>query len=214
MRELITCIFLATMIGCNSNLAKEQTDTNASNTISGQADKVDSLELTDNSGGLPYPVVLSESKINDIDLPFPLKDMTYDLKSLFYDCSITKEIGKQDGPDFPLYSIKCADNEIGFFAMHDTDTLTLNNIYIKDSIIQDQYAIRVGDDFSKIKDKRGTGKIGFDPYHFHMYYYFENSKISYELTGELKGFDADNAVDIVIEEKDISDWKIEYIIWR
>ncbi len=98
--------------------------------------------------------------------------------------------------------------------MHDTDTLILNNIYIKNSIIQDQYALKVGDDFSKIKDNRGKGEIGFDPYHFHMYYYFENSKISYELTGELRAFDADDVADIVIEEKDISDWKVEYIIWR
>ena len=214
MRTLIICFFLAILIGCNSNTTNKKDNSNASVNNSKLVEKIDSLDMTGVSGELLNTVVLSENKINDIDLPFPLKDMTKNLESLFHECSIKKEIGKQDGPDFPLYSIKCADKEIGFFAMHDMDTLVLNNIYIKDSIIQDQYALKVGDDFSKIIVNRGKGRIGFDPYHFHMYYYFENSKISYELTGELRTFDADDVADIVIEEKDISDWKIEYIIWR
>lgn len=214
MKTLIICTAFAILIGCNSNSVKEQVNSNTSDTISELVVETDSLELTNDSSEFLNTVVLSESKINEIDLPFPSKDMTKDLEFLFRDCSIKKEVGKQDGPDFPLYSINCADKEIVFFAMDDTDTLTLNNIYIKDSIIKDQYGLKVGDDFLKIKDNRGKGEIVFDPYHFHMYYYFENSKVSYELTGELRTFDVDDFSDIVIEEEDISDWKIEYIIWK
>lgn len=214
MRILIICLSLAINIGCNLEPVGEQDSSNAPVTSCQKVVKMDSVESTNDAGELLNPIVLSERKINDIDLPFPLKDMTEELEFLFRDCSINKEIGKQDGPDFPLYSIRCEDKEIGFFAMHDTDTLTLNQIYIKDSIIKDQYGLKVGDDFSKIKENRGQGRIGFDPYHFHMYYYVGNSKISYELTGELRGFDADSIADIVIDEKDIANWKIEYIIWR
>ncbi|MCP4180143.1 MAG: hypothetical protein GY756_20455 [bacterium] len=116
MRTLIISISVVILIGCKSNSANERDSSNTSDSISELVVKIDSLELTDAAGELLNSVVLSESKINDIDLPFPLKDMTKDLESLFHDCSIKKEVGKQDGPDFPLYSIKCGNKEIGFFA--------------------------------------------------------------------------------------------------
>lgn len=159
-------------------------------------------------------VVLFESKINEIQLPFPKKDMVSDLQSLFGQYKILKEIGQQDGPDFPLYSIKHENADIVFFGMNDMDTLLLDNIYVQDSIIKDQYGLKVGDNLSLIKKNRGNGKIGFDPYHYHMYYYYDNSKILYELTGDLKPINADEIDSIVIEEEDIKDWKIEYLIWR
>lgn len=214
MRTVIISIMLSVLISCSPGPQDKRGGINTSDTGSSLLSKNDSFEAPDHTGELLDPVVLSESKINDIALPFPLKDMTEDLASLFHDCSIKKEVGEQDGPDFPLYSIKCAGKQIGFFAMHDTDTLTLDDIYIKDSIIADQYGLRVGDDLSSIKKNRGSGLIGFDPYHLHMYYYFADSRISYELVGRLRTFDVEDVADIVIEEKDIADWKIQYIIWR
>ena len=140
--------------------------------------------------------------------------MTADLATLFGNCSVQKEMGQQDGPDFPLYSVTCSNKDLVFFSMDYEDTLILDNVRITDSSIEDEYGLRVGDDFSKIKDSRGVGLIVFDPYHYHMYYTYDNSKIYYELIGELRSFDIETVEEVVINESDISDWKIQYINWR
>jgi len=214
MRRIITYLPFAIFVACNPSTVHDKNNSITTDTSREVVPVSPTPKLEVESGELVNTIVLSERNINAIQLPFPLKDMTKDLEALFQDCSITKEIGEQDGPNFPLYSIKCANRDLGFFAMHSTDTLTLNSIHIKDSIIQDQYGLSVGDDFLKIKANRGEGTISFDPYHFHMYYYYNDSKISYELTGDLRSFDVDDVAEVVIEEADISDWKIEYIIWR
>jgi len=214
LRKLIICLSIPFALGCTSNSVHDLGNSHTSDTISEQVVKVDSLEIADDTNYWSIDVVLSENSINDIKLPFPRKGMTKDLAKLFQGCSISKEVGQQDGPDFLLYSINFNERELGFFAMDDTDTFSLDRVYIKDSVIQDQYGLKVGDDISKIKDNRGTGTIGFDPYHFHMYYSYKNSRISYKLIGDLSLPGADNLADVVVEEKDIVGWEIQYIIWR
>ena len=226
MKSLLIFALLISMIACKENQVSEHitvvlTDTTTKPEINHSIPKsvkpstsvnTDTLEVRLDT--LKHTIVLSENKINNIDLPFPLKDMTATLDSLFEGCKVTKGIGKQDGPDYPFYSINCNEEQLISFAMHDEDTLVSNSIYILDSIIEDQYKLRVGDDISKIKEKRGKGIIGFDPYHYHMYYYYKDSKISYELTGNLRPFAVDSIDIIEITEADIAGWTIEYIIWR
>jgi hypothetical protein len=160
-------------------------------------------------------IILFENKINEVPLPFPKKEMTFDLKSLFGAYKVQKKIGQQDGPNFPLYSVKNNGKDIAFFGMNDMDTLVLDNIYVQATDIKDQYGLKVGDKLALILKNRGKGKIAFDPYHQHLYYYYDNSKISYELTGDFeKSIGMENLENLVIEEADIEDWKIEYLIWR
>jgi len=166
------------------------------------------------AGELLGSVIISEHKINNIALPFPQEDMTKELESVFKSCEVTKEIGQQDGPDFPLYSITCGEKELCYFKMDYSDTLNLDAVYVKNPKIRDQYGLTVGNNFSDIKAKRGKGYIQFDPYHFHMYYYYSDSKLYYELTGNLRSFDVDDVSEVIIKEVDIVDWTIEYIIWR
>lgn len=41
--------------------------------------------------------------------------MLTDLQNAFKGWTVTKEVGQQDGPDFPLYSIKTGNNESAFW---------------------------------------------------------------------------------------------------
>jgi len=94
------------------------------------------------------------------------------------------------------------------------DSLLLDVIYIKDSTILDAYGLKVGDKFSQIKDKRGKGKINFEPYHQHLYYSYDSSNIYYELNGDFGPFEVDQVTDIVFTESDLSIAYIQNIIWR
>ena len=196
------------------SVSKDSTDTPVQKTENEEVDKTSELNTITESQKLTGKVILSENNIGGLKLPFPKKEVLQELKTIFNNCSVTKEVGMQDGPDFPLYTIKCDEKRIAFMSMNYEDTLSLDDIYIQDSIIADEYGLKVGDEISKIHEIRDTGKIAFDPYHFHMYYSYPNSKIHYELKGELSTPETDITPDIVIEEKDIKNWKIKNIIWR
>src|SRR5688500_9152166 len=62
-------------------------------------------------------IILYEDRIETIRLPFEKKEMLAELKNEFAGMTVTKEMGQQDGPDFPLYSVNAGDNDICFFAM-------------------------------------------------------------------------------------------------
>jgi len=161
-------------------------------------------------------ILISENSLNSLSLPLPERDMLQDLQDMLIGYTVTKEIGQQDGPDFPLYSISAGDEKIGHITMDYADTLVTDAMYLYSTKASDEYELKVGDTYETLKEKRGTGRIGFDPYHFHVYLYFKNSNIQYELTGELAGPDPvpEDLGDIVLTDKDIEGWTIQYIIWR
>jgi hypothetical protein len=140
--------------------------------------------------------------------------MLSDLKINFKGFTVTKEIGQQDGPDFPLYSIKDENGQICFFAMDSEDTLKLTEVYIKTPLIKDQYGLRVGDYYQKIKSMRHDNAMTSTDLHQHTFVYFDNSKIQYEISGDINLPDTVDFDNLNFTEEQIGDWIIERLIWR
>ena len=172
---------------------------------------VDSVKTEIPAQNAADSIVLYEDRIKSIALPFGRREMLPELKKEFKGLTITKETGQQDGPDFPLYSFKEGKNEICFFAMDWEDTLKLNEVYIKQPLIKDQYGLKVGDDYQKIKRLRNGNAKTYTDLHQHTFVYFENSKIMYEISGSVYLQDTDN---LEFTEEQIKDWTIDYILWR
>lgn len=159
-------------------------------------------------------IILYEDRIKNVGLPFGKRDMLTELKKDFAGLTITKEIGLRDGPDFPLYSIKVGYEEICFFAMDSEDTLKLNDVYIKHPLIKDQYGLKVGDTYQKIKNVRDKEVKTYTDYHQHTYAYFKGSNITYEISGDVFLPDTVDFENLKFTEQQIKDWTIEYLIWR
>ncbi|MTI30863.1 DUF1131 family protein [Xanthovirga aplysinae] len=176
--------------------------------------KTTEIEDEDSTEALLDSITIYENRINEIPLPFPRKEMLEKLKKSFIQLGVTKEIGQQDGPDFPLYSLKNGETEICFFAMDWEDTLNLNKIYIKDALIKDEYGLKVGDSYQKIKKLRKGEIKTYTDYHLHTVAYFDNSNLSYEISGEASIPDTIDIKNLKLTEKQLKDWTIEYIIWR
>ncbi|NMM48919.1 DUF1131 family protein [Marinigracilibium pacificum] len=157
---------------------------------------------------------LYENSIFGLVIPFKRTEMINSIRKAFDGYEITKEMGQQDGPDFPLYSVKKGDNEILFFAMDWEDTLKLNEIFIKSPYVIDEYGLKVGDGYQDIKSKRTDSIKTFTNYHQHTYAYTENSNIMYEISGDVYLPDTVDFENLKFNEEQIKDWKIEYIIWR
>ena len=159
-------------------------------------------------------ITIYEDRIGNIPLPFPKREMLDELKQSFKTFTIVKEMGQQDGPDFPLYALKRGDKELGYFSMDYEDSLKLNEVYIQDAMAKDEYGLRVGDGYQKIKKLRGGEIKTYTNYHQHTFAYIENSHIFYEIFGDALIDDTIDVEEIEFTEAQLKDWKIEYIIWR
>lgn len=167
----------------------------------------------DTNGDGNERITIYENRINEILLPFPHQEMLEKLKQSFRPFEIVKEMGQQDGPDFPLYSIKNGETEICFFSMDSEDTLKLNEIYIKEPLIKDEYGLKVGDGYLKIKELRGEIKTYTD-YHQHTYVFIDESNILYEISNIDLGSDTVDVENPKFTETQLENWTIEYVIWR
>ena len=160
-------------------------------------------------------LVLYEDSLNGIKIPFETNDnLLYYLQSKLNPYSVKKEIGQQDGPDFPLYTVQKEELEILFFVMDSEDTLKLNDIYINSPLVKDMYGLKVGDSYSEIKSRRKGNLQNYTDFHQHTFLFTDNSNIMYEITGDISlpaNVDLDN---IKLTEEKIKDWKIENILWR
>ena len=159
-------------------------------------------------------ITLYESRIDDINLPFPRQEMLTQLQESFEGLTVTKERGQQDGPDFPLYSLKDGDEEILFFGMDWEDTLKLNTVYVKQPLVKDEYGLIVGDGYQKIKDSRNGEVKTVTDFHQHTYAYVEGSNIKYVISGDVYLPDTVDFENLKFTEEQIKDWTIEYLIWR
>jgi hypothetical protein len=160
-------------------------------------------------------ILLFENKLDTFLIPFPEKDMLPTLKKYYAPYLVKRNIGQQDGPDYSYIDIARNDEDPITYINFDSDNkLRLNEIRIVNSTAHDQYEVRVGDPLTKVITSRGKGEIGFDPYHFHIYYYYKNSNISYELGGELHTPAEENMENIVLTYDDISSHTVHSIIWR
>ena len=168
----------------------------------------------DNIASVADRLVLSENQLGELALPFPNQEMIGPLGKVFDRYSVLKEIGEQDGPDFPLYSIKKSGRELAYFEMDWEDTQKLNAVYIKAPIVTDQYGLAVGDAYKKIQQLRnGQIKMQTD-YHMHTYIYLDGSNIMYEIASDKITEGADNPDTVRPSQEELKDWRIQQIIWR
>ncbi|MBJ2175882.1 hypothetical protein JBL43_16630 [Aureibaculum sp. A20] len=160
-------------------------------------------------------IVLSENSLDTFSIPFPEKNMLDSLRSYYEPYLVEYNVGQQDGPDYRYIDISREDkNPIAYLNFESDNELRLNEIRIINSTALDQYEVHVEDPLTKVITSRGTGEIVFDPYHFHIYYYYKNSNISYELEGELHTPAVKNVEDIVLTYDDINSHTVQSIIWR
>lgn len=158
-------------------------------------------------------LVLFEDHIGTIPLPFPRKDMLPELRYAFKPLTVTKEIGQQDGPDFPLYSVKDGSREIAYFSMDFEDTLALVELRITSGGIADKYGLSVGDKFSRIKKRRTDELHTYSDYHGHTYASMKDSQIGYEISDSSPPVNApDDAIDQV-SDSIRENWEITTVLW-
>ena len=212
MNKFIFILCFSLLFNCAQ--PKEEKTTQESNVLAN-----DTVEVASTIGPIAQPqtyepLVLKENGLNNIALPFKRKDMLSTLSKLFADFQVTKEMGQQDGPDFPLYSVKDQETELVFFGMDWEDTLKLDRIYIKVPLIIDEYGLKVGDNYQDIKALRQDSIKTFTDYHQHTYVYSDSSNIFYEIWGQATIPDTADFENLHFTEEQIKDWKIEYVIWR
>jgi hypothetical protein len=213
MKRVVPLIFTVVIFSCGTGSTnKPETIDLSKNADSSITESVDNDNT--NRQVRTDTIILYENRIDRITLPFRKVEMLTELKKEFAGFTVTKEIGQQDGPDFPLYSIKERDNEICFFGMDSEDTLKLNEVYIKQAIVKDQYGLKVGDGYQKIKTVRSKNTKTYTDLHQHTFVYFDNSNIMYEISGSVFLPDTVDFENLKFTEEQIKDWTIEYLIWR
>lgn len=158
-------------------------------------------------------LVLFEDHIGAIPLPFPRQDMLPELREAFRPFTVTKEMGQQDGPDFPLYAVRDGSREVAYFSMDFEDTLALVELRITSAWISDEYGLSVGDNFSKIKKRRTDELDTYSDYHGHTYASIKSSQIGYEISDATPPA---NAPDDAMDQVSVSipeNWEITTVIW-
>lgn len=141
--------------------------------------------------------------------------MLMPLRNYYKPYLVEAGIGEQDGPNFTYIGIlKDNHDPIAYLNFNYDNEFKLEDIRIVSETAIDQYGVRVGTTLSELINARDTGVIDFDPYHFHIYYSYENSNIFYELEGELHTPGVENVEDIVLTHDDIASHTIQSIIWR
>lgn len=136
------------------------------------------------------------------------------LMANFPNASIYKEIGKQDGPDFDLFSVD--ENGVNLFEVF-MDFNDPNNVWmvrITNTDFYDEYNVAVGTTVQKLQKLRPCIFYHAD-LHANVYASCENSPISYKLKGDFKsnadgGF-ADENYNMTADQVD--EMTVESIIW-
>jgi hypothetical protein len=209
MRQIISYILLIGLISCSANSQEKKL-------VDKELTEKPVIETTTSEQAPDYrEIVLSENKLDTFSIPFPEKNMLIPLKNYYKPYWVESNIGHQDGPDFTYIDIARDDkNPIAYLNFDSENKFKLDEIRIVDSRAIDQYGVRVGNTLSELITSRDTGQIGFDPYHFHIYYSYKNSNILYELEGELHTPAVENVEDIVLTYDDIESHTVQSIIWR
>lgn len=209
MIKTIFYLLLIGLISCSTNSQEKQ--------VVNQETQGESENKTTLSESIPNyrEVILSENALDTFSIPFAEREMLMPLREYYKPYLVDIKIGQQDGPDFTYIDILKNDGKsVAFLKFYFDNKLKLEDIRLIDSIGVDQYEIRVGDPLMKLIALRGKGQIKFDPYHYHIYYSYENSNISYELEGELHTLAIENIEDVILTYDDIKHHTIQSIIWR
>ena len=159
-------------------------------------------------------IILTDSSIADIPLPFPREEMLPRLESAFEGYTVTKEIGQQDGPDFPLYEVMDGEETIMFFAMHWEDTFRLEAVHVQSSVVVDEYGNSVGDGLEGIWSVCRDELRSQRDYHGRVYAQCAGMRLLYQLEYDQNLPDTAAAGMFVIPEEEVSNWTITEIQWR
>lgn len=230
MRRLILLLLFGTLIRCSSNNSNGAEKVDALNKTV-QSDAIDSNSEVGSSEQPSEDLLkertpkkeinyseasnrLNENSIYGLAIPFGHLEMIDQIKKSFSGYEVTKELGQQDGPDFPLYSVKKSNNNVLFFSMDWEDTLKLREIIIKGPEIVDEYGLRVGDGFKDIKSKRKKPIKTSTDFHQRTFAYTDSSNIMYEISGNVFMSDTVDLENLKFTEEEMEDWTIDLIIWR
>lgn len=159
-------------------------------------------------------LVLSEHQFGHIPLPFPHLEVMASLKENFGGYRVSKEMGQQDGPDFPLYSVKNAHVEMAYFEMDWQDPKKMSAVYVKDPLIKDEYGLAVGDSYAKVKQLRGDLIQVQTDVHMHTYATIDGSNILYEIVSAGEITNTSDSGNRSLTEEQLRHWYIQRIIWR
>jgi len=208
MNKLVLLTVLISLFSCGAKTG-DGTQSEVADTLA--------LEVTDQEAITPIvdpdTLVLYESRLSSLDLPFPRKEMLDDLKKVFGKYIVTKAMGEQDGPNYLYYGVTDkGGSAVCYFAMDPEDSLTLEVFSTEQPFIKDQYGLKVGDGYKKIKALRKGVKTSTD-LHQHTYAYFEDSNVRYEIFGDVTIPDTADFDNLHFTEDQIKDWTIERLIW-
>lgn len=212
MKRIYFCVLAVTLCFASCSSKTKDETTNKENVKSGQVSENNKSQtvVEENTSG----VVLFEDRLGKVSLPFEHKEMLGELQKDLSDFSVTKEMGQQDGPDFPLYVIRNGEVQVGFLGMDWEDTLKLTEISVEQADIKDEYGVKVGDTYSKVSQLRKVTGKNYTDYHYHTYVYWEGSNILYELSGDPAMPDTADVETLHFADEQMQDWTVERIVWR
>ena len=179
-------------------------------------ESTDGIARGDQSLEPPHPqmIILYEDSITGISLPFSKGDMLGEMRDAFSGYQVSKQVGQQDGPDFPIYIVADGAEELIVFAMNWQDTLQLDVVYIKSPVVSDQYGMRIGSNMVQIQSARNDSLMTQYDYHEHTYVYSEDSRIVYDMESTENLSDTVPFANETAPSRAPSSWTIRQIIWR
>lgn len=128
------------------------------------------------------------------------------ISKAFPGSTITKHLGRQDGPDFTYYKVSEEDEDLFMIRMNSYDSTQIDEIWITSRRIKDEFGIEVGTDFSDLRNSLADYKLHSD-LHMNIYISKPNSNLSYRLA--LKSFKMLNDSTMVAEDYSVKEWQIE-----
>ena len=152
-------------------------------------------------------LVLHEHKLGKMNLSHGMQISLQTLREKLKPLVVTKKTGQQDGPDYTYYQVN--NNKKAYFSIktQDSNAKRLESITIKNKAISDQYTVRVGMSYPKLKSLRP--KVTIKTEHYHTYIYVKGSNIVYEISGDYNGPDKNSYT-----ESDVKTWKVIAILWE
>jgi len=161
-------------------------------------------------------MILYESSLGKIEMPIGL-DLFLSKLQKNYSYQVSKEIGQQDGPNYPYIKIENKDKTPLIYINYDGDKPDqLNDIHVLDSSITDEYGVKVGMNYDDVIKLRGNRFSNQSDYHHHTYLYDTTSSIFYEITGNFEVTEEmlESIENMVLNEEQLQKCSVARIIWR
>ena len=161
-------------------------------------------------------LILKEGSFGGVILPFWQIDAHEEIRNCLENYEVQGETAIAEGGEFKVYNVLQEGTTICSFEMSMDDSTYLYELVLRDSVVADEYGLKVGDPYLKIKELRPTALKAKMGYHFHTYVRVPSSHIYYEITGDYQMPD-DLKLETInaheFDEADLKDWSIKRIIW-